>query len=119
MGRLKTLPSRLGKLAPALGYVDAPTRTPDAARSFFAPWRKLYGTARWRETRLRIFARDGFTCQHPGCGFMTANTSKLICDHRKPHRGDEALFWDDDNLVTLCKPHHDRDKQRAERAGHS
>lgn len=115
MGRLKTLPSRLGKLAPSLGYVDAPARMADAARTFFAPWRKLYGTARWKETRLRIFARDGFTCQRPGCGFMTANMSRLICDHRQPHRGDEALFWDESNLQTLCAPCHNSHKQREER----
>jgi 5-methylcytosine-specific restriction enzyme A len=117
MGKLKTLPSRLGKLAPALGYMDTPARTAEVSRSFFAPWRKWYGTARWREMRLRIFARDGFTCQHRGCGFMTADTSKLVCDHRQPHRGDERLFWDEGNLQTLCKPHHDREKQREERGG--
>lgn len=68
-----------------------------------------------RETRLRIFARDGFTCQRPVCGFMSANTSRLICDHRQPHRGDEALFWGEGNLQTLCKPCHDRHKQSEER----
>lgn len=115
MGKLKTLPSRLGALPPALGYMDAPAQKADTSRTFFAPWRKWYGTARWRETRLRVFARDSFTCQHPGCGLMTANTSQLVCDHREPHRGDERLFWDEGNLTTLCKPHHDRDKQRAER----
>lgn len=117
MARLKTLPSRLSKLAPALGYLDAPTQPVDATRTFFAPWRKLYGTVRWKETRLRIFERDRFTCQRPGCGFMTGNTSRLMCDHREPHRGDERLFWDEDNLQTLCKPCHDRHKQREERRG--
>lgn len=118
MGKLKTLPSRLGKLAPTIGYMAAPERTADAARTVATPWRKWYWTSRWRETRMRVFARDGFTCQRPGCGLMTANTSKLVCDHRQPHRGDEALFWDEGNLQTLCKPCHDRHKQREERAGH-
>lgn len=40
----------------------------------------------------------------------------LVCDHVKPHRGDERLFWDEANLQTLCKPCHDRDKQREEQA---
>lgn len=117
MGKLKTLPSRLGKLPPPIGYLDSSARTSDANRAFFAPWRKWYNTTLWRATRLRIFARDGFACQHTGCGFMTADTSKLVCDHRQPHRGDERLFWDEANLATLCRPHHDRDKQREERAG--
>ncbi|WP_273772771.1 HNH endonuclease [Brucella intermedia] len=38
-----------------------------------------------------------------------------ICDHRTPHRGSEDLFWDADNLMSLCKPCHDRIKQREER----
>ncbi len=117
MGRLKTLPSQLGSLPPVVGYVDAPARSADAGRSLFAPWRKWYSTARWRALRMAVFVRDGFTCQWPGCGHVEPNTSKLVADHRTPHRGDEALFWDEGNLQTLCKACHDTHKQRAERAG--
>jgi len=117
MGRLKTPPSRLGSLPPALGYVDTQARSANANRSTFSPWRKWYATARWRALRMAVFVRDRFTCQWPGCGHIEANTSKLVADHRKPHRGDEALFWDEENLTTLCKPCHDKHKQRAERAG--
>lgn len=42
---------------------------------------------------------------------------ELVADHKTPHRGDVALFWDEQNLQCLCKPCHDRDKQRAERGG--
>lgn len=111
---LKTLPSQLGSLPPALGYVDAPSRSADANRSFFAPWRKWYATTRWRKLRMAILIRDHFTCQR--CGRTTADTSQLVADHDKPHRGDAVLFWAEDNLKTLCKPCHDRDKQREERA---
>ncbi|WP_244597145.1 HNH endonuclease [Ochrobactrum soli] len=38
-----------------------------------------------------------------------------ICDHRIPHKGNEDLFWDADNLMSLCKSCHDRTKQREER----
>ncbi len=81
-----------------------------------APWRKLYKTARWRALRMVILTRDMFTCQWPSCGLMTADTSQLVVDHKRPHRGDEALFWDERNLQCLCAPCHNSRKQRAERA---
>lgn len=115
MARLKTMPSLLVTLPPALGYLDAPSNSQSANRTLFSPWRKWYATARWRKLRLKIFARDMFTCQWPQCGLTTADTSQLVADHRKPHRGDELLFWDENNLQTLCKPHHDGVKQREER----
>jgi 5-methylcytosine-specific restriction endonuclease McrA len=41
-------------------------------------------------------------------------TPATICDHIIAHKGDEDLFWDADNLQSLCKPCHDRIKQREE-----
>jgi 5-methylcytosine-specific restriction endonuclease McrA len=76
------------------------------------PWRKLYKTARWQALRLRVFVRDLFTCQR--CGRLEGDTSKLVADHKKPHRGDERLFFDESNVETLCKPCHDAEKQREE-----
>ena len=116
MGKLKAIRGQLSTLKPSLGMLAPVERTEAQERSLFAPWRKWYTTARWRALRLTIFARDLFTCQWPGCGFTTANTSLLVADHRDPHGGDEQLFWDEGNLQTLCKPCHDRHKQRAERA---
>ena len=37
-----------------------------------------------------------------------------VVDHKIPHKGDETLFFDPENLQSLCKPHHDRDKQLIE-----
>ncbi len=37
-----------------------------------------------------------------------------VVDHVRPHRGDQALFWDPSNWQTLCATHHSRDKQREE-----
>ncbi|XUY28355.1 HNH endonuclease [Agrobacterium sp. rho-8.1] len=51
-----------------------------------------------------------------GCGKIEGNTSKLICDHVKPHKGDEVVFFDETNLQTLCKLCHDTLKQREERS---
>ena len=76
------------------------------------PWKRRYKTARWKALRLKIFLRDLFTCQK--CGRIEGDTSKLICDHKDQHRGDERKFWDETNLWTLCKSCHDSVKQAEE-----
>jgi 5-methylcytosine-specific restriction protein A len=79
------------------------------------PWKAWYNLKRWRDLRQHIFRRDLYTCQC-GCGLMQGNTSLLVCDHIKPHRGDERLFWEETNLQTLLKSRHDSAKQSAEQA---
>ena len=101
---LASLPSRLSRPADAEGH----SKTAE-------PWRKWYSLARWKRLRIEVFKRDMFTCQRKECGRLVGDTSKLVADHRQPHRGDPVLFWDDDNLQTLCKTCHDREKQREER----
>lgn len=66
---------------------------------------------------MDVLLRDMFTCQWPGCGRVEPNTSKLVADHRRPHRGDPVLFWDARNLWTLCAPCHSSLKQREEASG--
>ena len=78
-------------------------------------WRRWYSTARWRALRLLIFLRDHHTCQSAGCGFI-GDAWELVCDHKRAHRRDETLFWDEANLQTLCKACHDGVKQREEQA---
>lgn len=115
MARLTTLRPRLGKLpsrlGPALGDETARNRHRDAIQ----PWRAWYKTAAWQRLRWSVLVRDLFTCQMTGCGRIEADTSKLVADHRTPHRGDQRLFWDESNLQCLCKPCHDRLKQAGER----
>lgn len=57
---------------------------------------------------------------HPLC-VMCDKEGKVeparVADHVRPHRGDAALFWDETNLQSLCRPHHDRDKQATEKRG--
>ena len=79
------------------------------------PWRRWYKTARWRRLRLRVFLRDGFTCRC-GCARIEGNTSLLVADHKVPHRGSEALFWDEGNVQTMRKPCHDKLKQQQEQS---
>jgi 5-methylcytosine-specific restriction protein A len=46
-------------------------------------------------------------------------TPMYAADHIKPHKGDHALFFDPENIQSLCREHHDRDKQSEEALGYS
>lgn len=113
MGRLKSVQPRIRMAAARLGGVPMTRQERDRERDKQS-WRQWYKTARWQRLRMDVLRRDLFTCQWPGCGRIEANLSQLVADHRTPHRGDERLFWDEDNLWCLCKPCHDSAKQREE-----
>ena len=88
-------------------------RSSSPKRRAYDSW---YKTAQWQRLRYSVLIRDMFTCQC-GCGRIEHDTSKLVADHKIPHRGDPALFWDAGNLQTLTKRCHDSDKQRIEKGG--
>lgn len=78
-------------------------------------YRHLYKTARWLKLRKRQLRVE------PLCRFCAAQrrlSLGRVVDHIRPHKGDEALFFDPENLQTLCKPCHDGEKQHMERTGH-
>ena len=78
------------------------------------PHQSWYGSRRWKAMRHRqLFAEP--LCAY--CKKAGRDTPANIADHVKPHKGNEALFWDEGNLQSLCKPCHDRDKQVEERGG--
>ena len=69
---------------------------------------RLYDSVLWRKFRLAALDRDGYVCQL--CGRPTIDYDPdrhAVVDHVIPHRGDESLFWDIDNLQTLHKNCHD------------
>ena len=111
MGKLKTAPPRIGRLAPRVGRVAESEADRSRVRDRSEPWRAWYKTARWQRLRWSVLVRDGFTCAM--CGRLEGDTSKLVCDHVDPHRGDEAKFWAGP-FQTLCKGCHDGEKQRSE-----
>lgn len=114
MGRLSSPPPRLSAAPYRLGLAP---REASSDRREATPAKRWYDTAEWKALRMRVFVRDRFTCQWPGCGRMTGKTSLLVCDHVRPHRGDRARFFDEANLQTLCKsPCHDQHKQALEQA---
>ena len=114
---LKRMPPRLATLAPKIGYAaDTPAAASRNRDAQFA-WRAWYKTARWQSLRWSVLVRDLFTCQR--CQKIEGITSQLVADHKTPHRGNAALFWDPANLQCLCKPCHDSAKQAEEKRYHT
>ena len=62
-------------------------------------------SSRWQKVRKQFLAKHPLcvACQRAG-----KLTSATVVDHVKPHRGDPALFWDENNWQPLCKKCHDR-----------
>ena len=120
MARLPTQTPRLTAMRPTL---QAPKD--EAGRSQYRRDHKghdLYDSRRWRGSdskkgtdglRWQVLLDAAFTCEM--CGIMEADTSKLVADHRTPHRGDRTLFFDRQNLMCLCKICHDSTKAKLER----
>lgn len=76
------------------------------------PIRRLYKTARWKKLRKAQLAEHPL-CQCPACGEGRLRvTPATVVDHDRPHRGDEALFFDPSNLVSMGKTCHDRKTAR-------
>jgi 5-methylcytosine-specific restriction protein A len=86
--------------------MDRPGRS--AAATIYRRW---YRTTAWRLLRAGQLGREPW-CRM--CARIGRTTPATIVDHVEPHRGDHALFFDPSNLQSLCAPHHDATKQRAE-----
>lgn len=114
--KLSSIKPRLGGLAHRVGAAPKDETARSRLRDASDGWRAWYKTARWQKLRERILVRDLYTCQRTGVlliGKHPAPDSPVV-DHIKPHRGDEALFWDESNLHAVSKAYHDREKQMAE-----
>lgn len=57
----------------------------------------------WRKAAL-AYLREHPLCVH--CERAGRVVPAKEVDHIKPHRGDHALFWDENNWQGLCKPCH-------------
>jgi hypothetical protein len=71
-----------------------------------------YGN-RWLRARAR------WLNDHPLCVFDERRGLYVIAnvvDHIIPHRGDQVLFWDEDNWQSLCTYCHNSTKRRIELA---
>lgn len=63
--------------------------------------------------------RDGYICQQTGAALIGRHPApnSPVVDHKRPHRGDPKLFWDEGNLQTVSKAYHDKVKQSLEKRG--
>jgi hypothetical protein len=73
-------------------------------------YRQWYGTQRWKRRRRLQIRVQPFCAMCLEAGVYTPAT---IADHIQPHHGDPVKFWRGE-LQSLCKPHHDREKQLLE-----
>jgi 5-methylcytosine-specific restriction enzyme A len=69
------------------------------------PTWQWYATEAWQKLREFVFVRDNFRCAE--CKKVIADKTMPICDHRRPHQGQPALFWSIENLITVCADCHD------------
>jgi len=64
-------------------------------------------------------ARATYLAEHPLCVMCRARGKAVpanVVDHVIPHKGDQALFWDESNWQSLCGPCHNGPKRRQELA---
>lgn len=80
---------------------------------------ELYSSARWKRLVERIKVRDRMICQATGALLVDPYPGALspVVDHKRPHQGDEALFWDEENLWLVSKGWHDSTKQAQDKRG--
>ena len=57
--------------------------------------------------RLNRFAVDAGATPPADCAKEGQTTAAIVVDHIVDHKGDQELFWNEDNWQSLCKPHHD------------
>lgn len=83
---------------------------------FVGAHRKLYSGSGWRQLRKAKLQRN------PACercllkGYVELAT---VVHHKIAHKGNTKLFFDMDNLQSLCKPHHDGEAQSEDVMGFS
>lgn len=89
-----------------MGKIRIPgERATAAERGYGHQWRK---------------AREAYLADHPlcvRCEELGITRLATIVDHIKPHRGEQALFWDAANWQALCERCHNSHKRRLERSG--
>lgn len=93
------------------GYCDkhkkraSKTGAEEKQRKTSEAWHYLYNTKRWKEMRTQKLLLSPF-CEE--CAREGRRKRGEEVDHIKPHRGNVNLFYDFENLQTLCKPCHSR-----------
>lgn len=74
----------------------------------------FYKTKTWYRLRWHQLEKEPL-CRM--CKALGRIVGAEIVDHIVPHRGNQEIFEDPENLQSLCKACHDRHKQRQEKSG--
>jgi 5-methylcytosine-specific restriction enzyme A len=111
MARLKMLRPRLEASRSSRVRTLEP-HNPDSWRAGKTTAERGYG-GRWQRLSKR-YLREHPLCVH--CQDEGEINLATLVDHIEPHRGDEALFWDESNWQPLCARHHAIKTQAEERA---
>ena len=117
MAKLAAITPRLGTIKPAIPMLQDQQGKQSRKDT---QGRGLYDSRKWRGSkpgtglRWEVLRDAMFTCAM--CRRVHGERD-LVADHITPHRGDERLFWDRDNLQCLCRECHDSTKQAQERRG--
>jgi len=92
-GRGNGMSGRCGPLNPRFVDGSSPER------------QRTYASGVWKEMLRRIYKRDGHACLR--CGSRGTGARGLHAHHVKPWAGNEALRFDENNIVTLCRKCHE------------
>lgn len=111
---MKTLRPRLTPPAPRLKTARA---IRDKRYSPDKQVRAWYRSSRWLKLRMEVLVRDLFFCQRTGVLLVSGKTApnSAVVHHKTPHKGDERLFWDINNLEAVSKEWHDSEAQAQEK----
>jgi 5-methylcytosine-specific restriction endonuclease McrA len=106
---------------PTFRPAGAPTRKQqndayEQRRRASKPWRKRYYSQRWLALRASHLGRQPL-CQHCYEQHPQRITAAEVVHHIVAHNGDEALFYDQNNLASLCTDCHDGPIQELEKRG--
>ena len=78
--------------------------------------KRLYDSARWRKIRKFVLNEEPLCAM---CLKMGRETAATTVDHIQPHKNEYALFWDINNLQSLCYSCHNATKQMIDVHGYS
>ena len=92
---------------------DRPLRS-DEAKAY----RLWYKTATWRQIRINVLTRDNWQCTMCGVSLVGDRHAPngAVAHHAKAHKGNRERFFDQGNVVAVCKACHDGPIARQERA---
>lgn len=88
-------------------------------------YKHLYRSKDWHGPhgiRQRALVRDLYTCQRCCCLLVTTDRhhpQAAVVNHKTPHKGDVSLFFDLQNVESVCKADHDKRIQIEEARGYT